>query len=376
VTAPQQSEAQTEQYAAAQAVISAAVAAYVLSFVSNFAYQALPLARWIELLRLLYPEIERRREQSASLARSFYDSQRELFVPGLPTNAQDLEPYQFDWFVQAMEPVRQQMSVENSTQGAVAAMTLRAVREVELAGRRQIIHAVENDTQLTEYITATPQQREKLRFPDDVRDELLGILGGGTRTSWGGAQVPAGPRKPRYETANDVQAWARVATGDETCAWCLMLVSAGPNYMGADTAGLTREMTETAYVRMYNTYDLKTYGEKLHEKDANGNSLFDEWHTGCDCIVVPVFNKKNWFGQDAADRALDLWKEATKVAKKELEANPDKKYYSRLGPKGRRTRGEPGWYPTTLNRETLNQLRKMIDAGEITSQEWAALSAA
>ena len=363
MTAPQQSEAQTEQYAAAQAVISAAVAAYVLSFVSNFAYQALPLARWIELLRLLYPEIERRREQSASLARSFYDSQRELFVPGLPTNAQDLEPYQFDWFVQAMEPVRQQMSVENSTQGALAAMTLRAVREVELAGRRQIIHAVENDTQLTEYITATPQEREKLRFPDDVRDELLGILGG--------SQVAPKPKLRSVQTANDVQGWARVATGDETCAWCLMLVSRGPVYSGADTAGLSRDMTETAYVRMYNSYDLATYGEKITEE-----GLFDEWHTGCDCIVVPVFNKKNWFGQDAAKRASDLWGDATKVAKKELEANPDKKYYSRLGPKGRRTRGEPGWYPTTLNRETLNQLRKMIDAGEITSQEWAALSAA
>jgi hypothetical protein len=366
VTAPQQSEAQTEQYAAAQAVISAAVAAYVLSFASNFVYQALPLARWIEVLRLLYPEIERRREQSASLARSFYDSQRELFFPGLPTNAQNLEPYQFDWFVQAMEPVRKQMSVENSTQGAVAAMALRAVREVEMAGRRQIIHAVENDNQLTEYITATPQEREKLRFPDSVRDELLGILSGQTQT-----QVAARPKLRSVQTANDVQGWARVATGDATCAWCLMLVSRGPVYHGAVTAGLSRDMSETAYVRMYNTYDLATYGEKITEQ-----GLFDEWHDGCDCIVVPVFNKKNWFGQDAEKRALNLWTDATKAAAKELEANPDKKYYSRLGPKRGSRRAQPGWYPTTLNREAQNQLRKKINAGEITSQEWAALSAA
>jgi hypothetical protein len=376
MTAPQQSAAQTEQYATAQAVITAAVAAYVLSFASNFAAPALPLSRWIELLRLLYPEIARQREQSARLARSFYDSQRELFVPGLPTNAQDLEPYQFDWFVQAMEPVRQQMSVENSTQGAVASMSLRAVREVENAGRRQIIHAVENDTQLTEYITAPPKEREKLRFPDDVRNELLAILAGETpgaetRTSWGGAQVASGPRKPRYETANDVQGWARVATGDETCAWCLMLVSRGPIYMGADTAGLSQDVSETAYVRMYNKYDLETYGEKIVEE-----GLFDEWHIGCDCIVVPVFKTNNWFGQDAAKRALDLWNDATKAAEKELEANPGKKYYSRKGPDRGPNKGKPGWYPTTLNREAQNQLRKMIDAGEITSQEWAALSAA
>lgn len=378
MTAPQQSASQTEQYATAQAVISAAVAAYVLSLAKYFASPALSPAQWLDLLRLLYPEIERQREQSAMLARSFYDRQRELFVPGLPTNAQDLEPYEFSWFVKAMEPVRKQMSVESATQGAVASMALRSVREVEMAGRRQIIHAVENDTQLTEFITATPKEREKLRFPDDVRNELLGILNGGneTRPSWGGSQVASAPKKSTYEPDSTVQGWARVATGAETCAFCLMLISRGPLYMGADTAGLTRDMTEKDYVRMYNQYDLETYGEKLHEKDEDGNSLFDEWHTGCDCIVVPVFNKKNWFGQAAAKRALTLWKNASKEAAKTLEANPGKKYYSRLGPKRGSLRGEPGWYRTNLNREAINTLRKQIEAGEISSQEWAALSSA
>jgi hypothetical protein len=89
-----------------------------------------------------------------------------------------------------------------------------------------------------------------------------------------------------------------------------------------------------------------------------------------------VFKRNNWFGKDAAKRALDLWNDASKAAEKELEANPNKKYYSRLGPKRGSKRGEPGWYPTTLNREAQNQLRKKINAGEITSQEWAALSAA
>ena len=34
-----------------------------------------------------------------------------------------------------------------------------------------------------------------------------------------------------------VRGWARVATGDETCAWCLMLVSRGPVYHSAKKAG-------------------------------------------------------------------------------------------------------------------------------------------
>ena len=82
-------------------------------------------------------------------------------------------------------------------------------------------------------------------------------------------------------------------------------------------------------------------------------------------------------GRPAAKRALDLWNEATKAAKATLKDEPGKKYYTEKGP-GYKGDGDPnpGFYTVTLNRQAINELRKKIYAGEITSAEWAALNAA
>lgn len=366
-------QAQAESYAAEIALITAAMAAFALAFSKYFLGPALTAAKWIELLAMLYPEVARRREMAAMASRDFYDTQRALYAPGLPAMAQDLEPYEFAWFVSAMEPVRARMSQADTAQRVVAEMSLIAVREVEIAARRQVIHAVESDGIIDEYLTSTPAEREKLRFPPDVRDELLDILNGGDST-------PGPTRKPQLrgvKNAIDVKGWARVATGDETCAWCLMLVSRGPVYQSADLAGLSKDYTETKYVQMYNKYDQDTYGAKLAKKDENGNNMLNQWHTGCDCLIVPVFNKRTWFGWPAAKRALTLWEKASEAAEAKLKAEPNKKYYSFNGP-GYKGDGDknPGWYKTTLNREAINQLRLKIAAGKISSAEWAALNAA
>lgn len=325
-------EPTTEQYAAAQAAITAAVVAYVLSFAKYFAAPVLTAAQWVNFLSLLFPEVARGREEAARSARDFYDAERARFEPDLPPNARLLERYEFDWFVEAMEPLRVRMQAENTPERVVAQLALRAAREVENAGRRQIIGAVEEDEQLAEVI----QFR---------------------RTS---------PKR--------VQAWARVATGAETCAWCLMLVSRGPVYMGADTAGAKGNYTDLELAQLYQA-DEKSYAAELGKRNPETGKRYnmDDWHDGCDCLVVPVFDKKNWAGFDAWKRAEKLWTDASKKARAELEANPDKKYYSFKGP---RPGQPPGWYPTNLNRETINQLRKMIDEGEISSREWAALAAA
>lgn len=285
-----------EEYAAQQALISAATARYVMAFAKFFARPALLLTQWIGLLQLLFPEIQRQREQSAALARAFYDSQRELHHPNLPRNDRPLEEYTFKWFAENMDPARKRMSQMDSPDDAVTHLAMRAVREVENAGRKQIVHAVEND--------------------------------------------PA----PKI-----IRGWARVATGRETCAWCLMLVSRGPTYLGAGTAGL--DLDDTSAQRMI------AAGEDVSE-------FMEQWHTGCDCKVVPVFKTEGWPGQEAADRALDLWTDATTEARRILEENPDKKSFV----KGR-------WIPTTLNREAINTLRRRLDKGEITTTEFAALAA-
>jgi len=286
-----------EEYAAQQAAISALTAKYVLQFGQFFTKPILSIAEWLGVLQLLFPEIQRRREESAALARVFYDYQRDLYHPELPRNDRFLEEYKFEKFVENMDVARQKMSQEDSPTDALGTLALRSVREVENAGRQQIIHAVQDEPNL----------------------KLL-------------------------------RGWARVATGRETCAWCLMLISRGPIYMAADTAGL--DLDDESAARMI------AAGEDVTE-------FMEQWHDGCDCKVVPVFRRQDWFGQKAADRALELWNDATKVATLARKIAPSTKKSGK--DKGREL---------TLNEEVINILRDRLTNGDITPTEWAALAAA
>jgi hypothetical protein len=292
-----------EEYAARQAVISAVVARFVMQFGQFFTRPLLGLTEWLNLLGLLFPEVQRQREESAALAREFYDSQRELAHPELPLNERLLVATRFEQFVENMEPARKRMSREDSPDDALASLALRAVREVENAGRRQIISAVEED--------------------------------------------PA----PRI-----IRGWARVATGRETCAWCLMLISRGPVYHGAERAGLKIDDT-TALAAFRDAPDTETFF-----KDIEGE--MEQWHDGCDCKVVPVFKQEGWFGETAAKRALELWKEATETAIAEEDLG---KVHKSGKKKGR---------AFTRNQLAINALRRRLENGDITSTEWAAVAAA
>lgn len=276
-----------DEYAAEQAAISAAIVRYVYQFTKFFAAPVLSVTDWLNLMQLLFPEVQRQRERSADLARQFYDSQRDQHHPELPRNERFLEHYEFEWFVRNMEPTRRRMSQEDSPEDAIGAVALRAVREVENGGRRQIIRAVEND--------------------------------------------PA----PRI-----IKGWARVATGRETCAWCLMLISRGPVYLGADTAGL--DLDDFSAQRMI------AAGQDVSE-------YMEQWHDGCDCKVVPVFKTESWPGKAAADRALELWNEASTEAQKLIDAGKSRS--------------------KNLNREAINALRRRLDRGEINPREYAGLAA-
>lgn len=290
-----------EEYAAAQAVISAATAKYALQFSSYFQKATLSIAEWLGLLQLMYPQIVRYREDSATLARTFYDSQRSINHPDLDTNARLLEPYKFEWFVQNMEVARQKMSQEDSPADALGTVALQAVREVENGGRKQIIHAVE----------------------DEPATHIL-------------------------------RGWARVATGRETCAWCLMMISRGPTYVLPETAGL--DLDDDAVLAKYrDAPDLQTFFDDIEPN-------MTQWHTGCDCKVVPVFKYEAWPGEQEAKKALDLWGEATKVAVLLRKADPDAVHLS----------GKNKGKPFTRNEDVINVMRQMLADGDINMSEFAA----
>lgn len=82
------------------------------------------------------------------------------------------------------------------------------------------------------------------------------------------------------ETDSARPGWARVLTGRENCAWCAMLASRGPVYR-SESSALVRDD-----------------GRRFHD--------------GCDCLVVPVFDRSSWPGKAQADRLLQFWQDSTR----------------------------------------------------------------
>lgn len=301
-----------EEYAVAQAAVTAGLYQYVQKLASLFAGPVLSLKEWIDLLRFIFPEVERRYAEAAALGREFYDSERFIHHPELPRNERLLSEIKFDWFIQDMEPARKEMSQADSSGTAVAKVALTAVREVEMAGRRQVIGAVNDDEAVVE------------KMKRDVAEE---------------AGRPAGYRPEPKQ----VIGWARVATGRETCAWCLMLISRGPKYVESSTGGLDLEDEDALEIFDEVGGDLEKFREETEE-------YVEQWHVGCDCLVVPVFDEADWPGKPAQERALRLWVEAGLEASKLIESGKA------------RTKN--------MNKETQNALRRRLERGDLNMKSY------
>ncbi len=258
------------EYDERQQSITAALVALLLTLLNPFRAARLARSDWLTLLTLIYPYVEDSRRQSAELAREFYDSQRSQHTSSEERHDVFLAEYDAAWFEEAMRPERHRMSQPGAGDNDVAHFAMRAAKEVENGGRRTLLNAVESD-----------------------------------------------PLEPR---------WARVATGRETCGFCLMLVSRGPVYLSAESAGL--DLSETEAVQAFRADELSYMSEQMNK-----------WHPGCDCKVVPVFDLDNWPGRDAHKRALEMWIE--------------------------HTRGYQG-------KDALNALRRAVESGEITESTFAA----
>ncbi|AEJ94500.1 capsid maturation protease [Mycobacterium phage Achebe] len=280
-----------EEYAARQAVVSAAVANYILQLGKLFQAPRLSLRDWLSFLEVLYPEVYQKRLEAAELARQFHDSERRRH--GRAFQPRFLVEYDFKEFVLDMEPARELMQREMAPPSALGDVALRAVRSVENAGRKQIIRAVEDDSE-----TGT------------------------------------------------VKGWARVATGRETCAWCLMLISRGPVYSSAENAGLDLDDESAAQLFRDSGGDLKKLAAYVDE-----NELMKEWHTGCDCKVVPVYNRASWPGRDAYKRAEKWWIEATKEARRLIDSGEARS--------------------DNLNKEAQNALRRRLERGDLSMTRFA-----
>lgn len=233
-----------QEYAERQASITARLVQIILQYAVLFRVQKLSAVDWERMLDLFFPYVDDARRESAELGRQFFDDQNELHTGTYEPI--DLAAYRREWFSEAMFPTRAALSRIDAPESAVHELALRAAKEVENGARKTIIRAVKEDP------------KEKV-----------------------------------------VQGWARVATGRETCGFCMMLVSRGPVYTSAREAGLDAD--DTAAIDLLEAGDAQALDE-----------LRTRWHPGCDCKVVPVFDRADWPGRDAYLEAKSLWGKVTK----------------------------------------------------------------
>ena len=309
------------QYSAEQKAAVAAVVSTAAALAAMYGVQLLTLAGWRKLLEALFPLVAQQRTASAMSARRFYDAQRRINFPTVLQHDIELPATTWDGFVQAMEPARREVVKQVRMSAAkgdpvvpdkiARPVVLQTAKVVQDAGRDTIVKAAETD-QIPDVV-------------DNLERELKDAVRIEKRAAWGGntydVEVPDKPTRKDLDTdyakaATKIVGWARVATGDETCGWCWMLVYRGPVYTDAASAGLDNPVDDIDALEELGTtngsQDLKTL-----QVAARGHMT--EWHPGCDCIAVPVFDRDNWVGRDTRLRALEDWEAASSAATKVID---------------------------------------------------------
>lgn len=226
---------------------------------------------WLSILRLLFEFILPHARTSAELSRDLYDAERARVFPNVPRHDVYLSDMDFVKFVEVMDEIRPFIQRPGTTPEQIRKASLIVAKEIENTGRRTMIHAVQYpDPHLGAYF--------------DEEDDSFEVLYG------------------RERPAGFVQGWARVPTGAETCAFCWALASRGAVYGYHSNVGLKI-----------------SFEEALEKHQTTGITAEDmnQWHTGCDCIAVPVFDLEDWPGKERNDAALELWKDFAEGTGKE-----------------------------------------------------------
>lgn len=235
-----------EEYAQAQAALSAEFVVQALQLATQFQSLSLNELDWLFFLQILFPIVQAFRRRSSELGRQFYDEERESHLPDKPRHDMFLGEYHQEWFIEDMFPAMEDFLELDASDDALSNVILRATKSVENGARTQVIRSVGSD-------------------PLNVR-------------------------------------WARVATGRETCEFCLTMISRGPVYRSARKAGLNLDDVDA---------------EELFQQGFNDTeavkALMKRWHPGCDCLAVPVFDRNDWPGMKQFKKAQDLWIKYSKM---------------------------------------------------------------
>ena len=212
---------------------------------------------WDALMTLLFEVVEKASIKVAELSRRFYDEERERVFPGIPRNDVYRAELSYEQFAEDMSEVYELFKRKETTPESVHRAALRVARSVENTGRWTMIHALESPDPYLDDDDLFVESEEGLIVESLTEEE-------------------AQARRAQWYRDKGIRRWARVATGAETCGWCLMLCSRGPVYTS----------------------------------EARGGGL-NAWHDGCDCKVVPVFDLEDWQGRDRYLAAEEMWKKET-----------------------------------------------------------------
>lgn len=151
---------------------------------------------------------------------------------------------------------------------------------VELAIRDVVEQASRPRVRVSE-VDPTAMDRRSRKPRVRVQDKL------GARLARHAHQAGRDAAVDTAEQSGETVGWARVLTGAENCAWCVMLSSRGPVYRSEQSAS--------------------TASGKRGNRAAG-----ESYHDNCDCQAVLVHAGRDWDGRERFELAEDLWTVATK----------------------------------------------------------------
>lgn len=270
-----------------------------------YANKPMTATAWEQLIALLFNLILPFSKRSAELGREFYDSERSRAHPHAPRHDIYLQTLSYDVFKKDMNDLRSKFMTAHSDSKLVERAALKVARNVENSARWTVLKATEEpDPYFDEEDSIEFEESDDFEVVYSTREQRQA-------------------RRQRYGSRKGVRGWARVATGRETCPWCLMLCSRGAVYTSAKAAG--SRLSDTDAVQVSGS------GFLSHQEHTFG------WHDGCDCKIVPVFDLEDWDGKERADAAYEMWREVTKdlsgkealaAFRKAAESGEFTKYYN------------------------------------------------
>jgi hypothetical protein len=210
------------KYLSRSAEIATAIATLGLSRLAPFQYRPLTPLGYTGLVSAIADDVRDYRWESASLARDYFDAERSLRLgDGASRHDVWLEAdYSPLDLLGAVEDLRDDLMSDDTSTGTISRFAAEAAKATDDAGRLTLREAAETDP------------------------ECLG--------------------------------WARVGDGD-SCAFCLTMISRGPVYGTAESAGLR-----------------------------------NAYHPACGCRAVPVYDRDDWPGRDQYIEAERLYREASR----------------------------------------------------------------